>query len=187
VKPRQALPALLVGSVGAGLAVLGFYHSWWPVLVGVISLALFGITGYTIGRLRLREHPISGLRLVAVGILVPAAFAVAAVVLGIFLAVQFEPNETGSVESKKLRSATVGSMSAFLTAAFLKAFDDPDKDIFAGRLQKDLDKAFRGRFEPESPGQKAVYAENWQGYFGWGLAASRARVRVIQVEIEKSL
>ena len=180
----KAIPALLVAALGAVFAwmwlILMPTAPFVPILIGA-GIAVVGFALRALGRGRVRSAPEAGLPLLeawaltilAVGSLV-AGFVI---VVAVWLAGQ---TPTGTPETtKQVITAVVTGFTAFLSASFIKGFEDFDA-LIATSVKTDLQAAFASCTYPaESAGWKALNANYAPGATGWGFNARRARAKIL--------
>lgn len=178
---KNALPGLVVAAGGAGLAWLGYrVWAWLPVVI-VAVVALAGYLFHRVGRGRLATAPVRGAQLMQWRFLMPLALGAGAAGLLIALAVWFEPVEGTSTETKKLLAASLGALTAFLTAAWIKSGEEAAEQWIATPIKAAFQSVFATRFQsdPEGVPAQALFNDTWQGR-GWKTTADR-RARAVAV------
>lgn len=207
MKVGEALPALIVGVLGAASAWLYLkvpQAQWMPLEVSqarwiplaiLMILLLAGLVGSVYGRSKLPRNPVTATRFMDFRILVPYAFASLASAIAIILAVSFTPpaDESWDVETQKLAAATAAALTAFLTAGFIKSVDDADT-AYVGEYVKGAfyaaykrgEKELQGKvqyFPAGSDGERYVYSDPFKDIEGWGHKARLERARGVKGEL----
>ncbi len=175
----KALPGLIAAIAGVGLAWLAYQTSVSLAVPIVVTAAvmLIGFVSRRVGQTQLRKNPNGALPLLEGWSLtllaVPAIAVAASIVVAVWLAQQ-TPEGTPA-DTKQVLTASAAAVTGFLSAAFIKAFDDFD-GVLGGGIAKDFLNAFEPcNFATSSEEYRAVYADTVAGASGWGFAARRKR------------
>jgi hypothetical protein len=185
----KAVPPLLVGLGGVGVALLWFYVSKPlavapPAAAVVLGLAADQWTKRTLAR----DDPVAATKWIYGWALVPFAVAIGAAGAAIVLAVALDPGDKPPVKRKEVFSAAVAAVGAFLIAAFIKSADEADEKWVGSRFKKRFQARFRDRFpreqgKPASQAELAVLSEADLGFSGWGRAARSRRAEIVAQEL----
>jgi hypothetical protein len=180
----RALPSLLVGLGGVGLALLWFYVAKPLAVAPPVVAFVLGFCGDQMTRRTLaHDKPVAATKWVYGWSLVPLSFAIGAAGAVIVIAVSLNP-DSGSNTRKEIVSAAVAAVGAFLVAAFVESAGDADENWIGGRFKKRLQERYKDSFrrdanEPASEAELAVKEDAVLGFQGWGRDARKKRAQIL--------
>jgi hypothetical protein len=182
---------LLVSVGGVGIAYLWHSRQWVLSAVIILVTALLGWLFRFLAEDQLPARPRTAIVLLELWILFPAAFAMFLAAALVWAGVWLAPHLSDSDFKKESLKTLSGAIAGFLAAFLLKSFEDADGNFLAVHAKKIFQKHYRRKgkdipeqpqsvvlyFEPESPGERLVNSESYDGISGWGFAARHERAR----------
>jgi len=187
---KKALPPLLVATAGAAIAFLMVTVHVAMGLLVLIPLAAGSAAQLHAERVT-RANPVGSLRWYGLAQLTPYGGAVAASAVLIGLVVWLAPPEKppqvpGTTPAPpttfekywpEILKVLAGALSTFITAAFLKSTEEPDKWV-AELTKSEFQKAFGALFKAGSDGEQALRGPVYKGE-GWDAPGRKKRAEAI--------
>jgi hypothetical protein len=173
-----ALPALLVGLAGAGLAWVALKVNVVIALVAAVGFAGLGGIFIALARFQLYRSPPrtkSAVTWLGWGVLAPASIAAAIGAVLVWLAV--DRTKTKLPEDAALITAVVTAATTFFTASFVEWTKDADGNMVANWTESMFENRFLNTFVAGSESELAALGDPLYG--GWDSAARHERAKVI--------